>query len=194
MMSGECMKKQKIKINVRAVKNSGLTLVETLIAISILIVAVVMSISLYVDNIANARFAHDQIIATYLAEEGIELVRQVVYTNFNNGGVNWVNDLANCWPNGCRVGNDHWNSIGFASCGGGNCPKLKIHTAAGFLRGVYGHPSDSTGWEDTPFTRKIEVSSPPGDVERTVTSTVTWNYHGATKNVTLKTYIYNYLN
>jgi len=179
--------------------NRGLTLVETLVAISILIVAVVMSLSVYADNIAKAQISRDRSIATYLAEEGIELVRMVAYSDMNKGNEPTIS-LNQCQnANGCQVADTHWEGvIMFKNCpGGGACDPLKMNTNVDSTSyGVYGHTPDAVDWKDTPFTRKILVSNNSGadDFEQTVTSTVTWDYRGTTQTVSLKTYLYNYLN
>ena len=54
----------------------GFTLVETLIAIAILLIAVVGPISLIGDALHKLYYAKDQMIAINLAQEGIEVVRQ----------------------------------------------------------------------------------------------------------------------
>ena len=51
--------------------NKGLTLVETLVAISVLLMAVVGPMVIYSKSITNTRYAGDQITAYYLAQEGM---------------------------------------------------------------------------------------------------------------------------
>ncbi len=56
-------------------KNKGFTLVETLVAIAILLVAVVGPISLIGDALHKLYYAKDEMIAINIAQEGIETVR-----------------------------------------------------------------------------------------------------------------------
>lgn len=53
----------------------GFTLVETLVAVTILSVAVVAPMSLTAKSLATAYYARDQIIAFHLAQEAIESIR-----------------------------------------------------------------------------------------------------------------------
>jgi len=55
----------------------GMTLIETLVAISILAVAIVAPMSLTVQSLSAAYYAKDQIAASNLAQEAIESVRSV---------------------------------------------------------------------------------------------------------------------
>lgn len=56
------------------INTSGYSLVETLVAISILLIAVVGPITVVVKSIQTATFAREQVTATFLAQEGIEAV------------------------------------------------------------------------------------------------------------------------
>jgi len=55
----------------------GLTLIETLVAVTILTVAVVAPMSLTMQSLSASYYARDQIIASNLAQEAIESVRAV---------------------------------------------------------------------------------------------------------------------
>jgi len=72
-------------------KNTGFTLVETLIAISIFSVSIIAMMSILGRGISDANYAKKKLTASYLAQEGIEYVRNmrdnaVLYT----GGGNWT--------------------------------------------------------------------------------------------------------
>ena len=53
---------------------TGFTLVETLVAISILLLAVTAPLTIAYQGIASTSFVRDQIIATYLAQDAIEAI------------------------------------------------------------------------------------------------------------------------
>ena len=55
----------------------GFTLIETLVAISLLTVAIVVPMSLVTKSLSTAYYARDQVTAFHLAQEAIETVRHV---------------------------------------------------------------------------------------------------------------------
>ena len=55
----------------------GMTLIETLVAISILAVAIVAPMTLTMQSLSSAYYARDQVVASNLAQEAIESVRAV---------------------------------------------------------------------------------------------------------------------
>lgn len=55
----------------------GFTLIETLVAITLLSVAIVAPMALATQSLATAYYARDQITAFYLAQEAIEAVRAI---------------------------------------------------------------------------------------------------------------------
>ena len=65
----------------RADRQTGFTLVETMVAISLLTIAIVAPMALTVQSLATAYYARDETIAGNLAQEGIEAVRSVRDTN-----------------------------------------------------------------------------------------------------------------
>src|SRR3989338_503600 len=56
---------------------TGFTLIETLVAISLLTVAIVVPMSLVTKSLSTAYYARDQVTAFHLAQEAIEIVRHV---------------------------------------------------------------------------------------------------------------------
>src|SRR3989338_949042 len=53
----------------------GFTLIETLVAISLLTIAIIAPMALTAQSLATAYYARDQITAFYMAQEAIEGVR-----------------------------------------------------------------------------------------------------------------------
>ena len=64
-------------LRLRAHVREGFTLIETLAAITLLIVAIVSPMLLTERSLASAYYARDQITAYYLAQEAIEAIRQI---------------------------------------------------------------------------------------------------------------------
>ncbi len=58
-------------------KNSGFTLVETLVAISIFTMSILALLSVLASGISDTGYAKQKMKASYLAQEGIECIRNV---------------------------------------------------------------------------------------------------------------------
>lgn len=63
------------------IQNGGFTLIETLVAISLLTIAIVAPMTLTMQSLSSAFYARDQITASYLAQEALEGVRAVRDSN-----------------------------------------------------------------------------------------------------------------
>ncbi|MEI6042004.1 MAG: hypothetical protein WCQ00_00330 [bacterium] len=69
---------KKIKLNIGKVRsNAGLTMVETLVAISILTIAVIGPLGIIAQALHSSYYTRDQMTAYYLAQEAIEYVRNL---------------------------------------------------------------------------------------------------------------------
>ncbi|MDO8603904.1 MAG: type II secretion system protein [bacterium] len=158
----------------------GFTLVETLIAISILLVAVVTPISLIGDSLHKLYYARDEMVAINLAQEGIEVVRYVRDSNLL-ASVPWTKGLHNSnEKNGYIVDaasiSGATNSY-FKKCNGNNTECLApqpiyFDSATGF----YSQGLSVGGTVSlTQFKRLVTTEDVSGNVnEIKVTSTVEW--------------------
>lgn len=151
--------------------NRGFTIIESLVAIAILLVAISGSGSAIQTGISSYIFSKDQIIAFYLAQEGFEEIRNIRDTNVLNGR-NWLSGLAQsssdpCWfGNACKV--EPVVSSGATSCGWpDNCPVLRQDTATGFF-GYNG------SWSATVFKREIALEQ-INEHEVAISVTVYWS-------------------
>lgn len=70
-------------------RNKAFTLVETLVAISIFTVSLLGIMSVLASSIANINYAKRKMVATYLAQEGIEYVRNMRDTYVLYPGNSW---------------------------------------------------------------------------------------------------------
>jgi len=69
-------------LNNRSANSTGFTLVEALIAISVMIVGILSGVVLVTRVLYNSVIIKDRLTASFLAQEGMELVRQIRDTNF----------------------------------------------------------------------------------------------------------------
>lgn len=153
--------------------HAGFSLIEVLVAISILVIAVAAPMVLAARSVTVARYASNEITAFYLAQEGLEYIRLARDDNFINT-VNWmsgINDTGSvCKNSPCTVSPTLAPSSGIQACHGpSGCPPLYFNPATGFYDITTG-----PGWTPSIYTRSIQVTAVSSD-EVIVSSTVTWN-------------------
>lgn len=150
----------------RRLPDSGFTLIETMVAITILMIAIIAPMAMTVQALNSAYYARDQITASNLAQEAIETVRAVrdgnVLSNAFGTSVNLLNGIPN--TDGTPFTVDTTNNQ-MVSCSG-TCPPLQTNGQ------LFGYQS---GWETSRYTRSVTaqfVNGNPDEVKITVT--VTW--------------------
>ena len=149
-----------------------MTLVETLVAITILSVAIVAPMALTMQSLASAYYARDQGVASNLAQEAIESLRSVRDGNILRIALGLPD--ASCTPTNLLcgfpvVGTDftidaHNNTMTPCS---GTCPNLQTDPD----KTLYGY---GAGWTDTIFKRTIHtefVDDDENEIRITVTVT-----------------------
>lgn len=161
--------------------NFGFTLIETLVAISILTAAIAGPLVMSIKNIGTANTSQDQLIAFYLGQEVIEYVRNIRDTNLIGKNLDWLDGLGACVSNGgsvsCKIEvASYFDNV--AACQS-VCPPLK------FSDGIYGYLSGG----DSSFTRTVQIINPvDGNAdEAQVDVTMTWkSKYGKVKSKTMK--------
>ena len=156
--------------------NKGFSLLESMIAIGILLVAVVAPLSTIGDSLAQIYVARDQMVAINLAQEGIEAVRQVRDSNMIKG-----------WNQSPRT--TDWNTgLGDGSYTVDTEEILQIKPLTAGEEGALYQKTDGTYTQistantvPTKFSRIITVSAISGvDYEKKITSLVSWKTAGGT--------------
>ncbi|MCD6271008.1 prepilin-type N-terminal cleavage/methylation domain-containing protein [bacterium] len=134
----------------------GFTLAELLITIFVFTVGI-LGIYLIVQNsYATVNYARNRLIAIYLAQEGIEIVRNIRDTNWLEGST-WDDGL----PQGSNFGVQYNRNFLLANYG---TVPLKIDG-----NGFYNYDTGQT----TKFTRKISITK-PDDHTLNITVEVRW--------------------
>lgn len=183
------MKRYYIKKN--NFQSSGFTLLETLVAISILIVAITATFSASQSGLMSAIESRDQVVAFYLAQEAVELVRNARDEN-SLQGLPWLSGLASQGSDPCYFGKsctiDATTKI-FSACPSPlNCANLNQDTATGVTQGMYGY---DVNWTPTAYNREIRLTQINAN-EITVTVIMTWTRGPFTKVFQVKESIFNW--
>lgn len=152
--------KNKIKKIIK--RDKGFTLIETLVAITVLVLSISGPLQIAANSLFSAFYARDQITAYYLAEEAIEYVKNARDTSFLNdvftssGNNDWLVGLSDCINDGI----DHVDGcyvdalVNFSSGTGvhacqGACPNIKYDE----VTGLWGYENGA----DTKFKRTVRI-------------------------------------
>ncbi|OHA58207.1 MAG: hypothetical protein A2571_03015 [Candidatus Vogelbacteria bacterium RIFOXYD1_FULL_44_32] len=181
----------------------GFTLIETFVAVLILVFAVIAPLGLLARAISDGNFAKNQVIAYFLAQEGIELVINKRDNNIAPSGEgeidpnSWLNDMAPCSANGCNptlelefraCSNTDMEAVDYG--GRGNC---QLYLTGNEDANTYSVGNFNT---DTPslFSRQVKISDIVGKPgQRLVTSKVIWSEKNKINKTEISTIIQNLL-
>jgi len=163
----------------------GFTLIETLVAISVLTMIIIGPLSLATKSIGASLVSQNQITAFYLGQEAIEYILNIRDNNFLQR-LGWLTGLDSCLGiNGCYVDVPN-NTINSCS---GSCPKIKYDGTGGFY---YNY---QTG-QDTIFTRVVKIkkiSIGGNEDEARIEVIISWpEKSGGQKSFTLQEDIFNW--
>lgn len=180
----------------------GFTLVEALVAVSIFSISVVVLMVILGKGISDTGYAKRKMTAEYLAQEGIEYIRNirdtyVLYSaTASDGWIAFNNKLlgASCdtpaHPNGCYFGDlsDFSNSsqttaLAMTPCGA-TCPALLYDST----NGKYNYTTGASSG----FIRKITTSHLNAD-ETKIYSTVYWTQGSGSYNITFSENLSNWV-
>lgn len=186
----------------------GFTLVEALVAIAIITIAISAPLYTASKDITAAQNAQSQMIASHLAQEGIETVRWIrdnaYLAAYGAGDPNATTDawneflhgsnpdtdttLTQCIDKNCIV--EVTAGTPFSVCPGNDCSSEYLYllpSTSDTFPGVYTQDASlaaSKGGVITPFVRVITLSSVSA-TEELVTSKVTWTFHNVPYSVTV---------
>lgn len=169
---------------------SGFTLIEALVAVTILALSVGGPMYAASRAIIVAQNSRNQLTASYLAQEGIETMRLLRDNAFVSS---WPDTTSTAWSdfitevtvsNDCDVACavDYVPSTGptIIECSSPTtCSPLRRNTTSGIYSVGSGSP--------TLFTRSVQVLDvePARDSEKQVVATVTWTFHGKPYSVVI---------
>ncbi len=197
----------------------GFTIIETLVAISILVIALTGPLAIIAQALRSSYFARDQITAYYLAQEAVEYIRNARDKNGLEAAI--VGKAADEWLDGVAtdsLGSELVNEFGtfqvkaylergsdgyvMTKCDSGGCPFLRYHAnlADGDADDVIYGGQGLTDPESI-FQREIILSTPAPGVatdpnsplrELVVTVNVYWTSPSGRSSVTVREHLTNW--
>jgi Tfp pilus assembly protein PilV len=160
-------------------KNKGFTILEAIFTFTIIVVGFSGVMTLILNTARYSQINNYNLVAAYLAQEGLELVRNIRDSNWVDG-----NEWNYGMDNGSYIIDYNYNSLRT-----GGSPNLYIDTSDGF----YSH--DNSGAKSI-FQRVISISTPSPDCDGNkcilVSSTVSWSDFGITRSITVSERLYNW--
>ena len=168
--------------NICIYNRNGFTLVEVLVAVSLLLLGLVGPMAFLIRVVNATEVANQRAQATFLAQEGIELVQKVrddAWVEWFEGAFAdsnpWLTitgQFANCNNppgEGCAVWLTNAGNVEIQQCSSINNCQLRFNSVSGQrLKYFYG----GTGGSATPFTRRVFVEVDGNEMN--VRSVVTW--------------------
>ncbi len=166
----------------------GFTLVETLVAITIIALAMVGPLYAVQQSLNASRSARDQLVASSLAQEGIEYVRSVRDRNYlvvlGGGSRSWL----------FRLDGTGGSTSCTSPCVVDPVRDTISNTVTPLRLNNQNLYTQQNGFADTRFTRTVTVAAVPGSTtEAVVTVTVSWSTNGKPYTVTLTERLHNWL-
>lgn len=166
-----------------APNTQAFTLVETLVAVTVLVIAVVGPLYAVHKAVTASFTARDSLVATALAQEGMEYVRSVRDSNYLAGDSNWLNGLSLCTAaTGCAV-DPNAPTPSIQACASSGCAPLRLDTSSRYRQ-------SSTGTV-TRFSRKVLITTVSA-TDVLVTVTVSWSTLRIPYSVTVSEHLYNW--
>jgi|TARA_Y100000310_G_scaffold345866_1_gene471953 prepilin-type N-terminal cleavage/methylation domain-containing protein len=161
-------------------QSKGFTLVETLVAITILIVSIAGPLTIAMNGLSSAILARDQITASYLAQEAVEYIRNKRDENALQGS-GWMTNISQCVSQECTV--DVQSGGNPQVCGGGGCDPLKYNETTGFYNYSSGDISR--------FVRSVSLTNIDTD-EVQIVVTMNWVTGVLSRSFVIKENIFNW--
>jgi len=175
---------KKLKKNIFK-NNAGFSLLEVMVAISIMTVGLGGAMALITMSMNAGVVSSDRLVAANLAQEGIEVVRSIRDINYTNDSVRWQTWYDNISNGTYSV---QFDSQDFGSSYG---TPLYYHTSAGR------YDYNAAGGIASPYKRSIILTRGQTDgsgklIELKVVCVVTWKDKSIDKSLTVEERLWNW--
>lgn len=154
----------------------GFTLLEMLVSISVITIGVIGIFSVVIKYTQFTQQARTNLTASYLAQEGIEIVKNIRDSNWTSGA-NWNTGLASC-ASGCEADYLSTSLSAWAD------RYLYVENSTGFYKYLASPGSSDV---QTPYKRKITITA-VGNDELDIKVDIYWSGN----TTTVKENIYNW--
>jgi len=178
----------------------GFTILESIVAIFILSLSISGAFSAVQQSLSQSIIAKDEVKASYLAQEAIEIIKNKRDSNqldriIDNSTNSWLFGISESPADSCFFGKTcrvDATSFNFVDCGGGwdSCPNINQDSAT-FLYSYGAFPV-------TNFKREIQIERVQDDtfgnpIEVAVIVRVSWTKGLVTREFKVKTYLFNWI-
>lgn len=173
-------------------KRLGFTLVETLVAVSILTVSILAGFTAVQNGLSSSITAKNQIVAFYLVQDAMEYIKNVRDNNaldfINGGSSSWLTGLNSCKSsNGvCYVDTTLSVAGGSVQSCTGTCPVIKRDSNTSLMGYV-------NSWTPTNFTRSIQYTEIVPNEEALIVITISWTQGSTNKSFQISQSLFNRL-
>lgn len=185
-----------MKIHFTQNNKKGFTLVEVLIAISIFVTSALAMLVTLSSGLTQTNYARDRLVASYLAQEGIEYLRNTRDNEMlfgTNGFKDFETDLADCYDQYCNF-KESLNLTG-QPVEFFKCSDDPSDCELGVEEGKYTDLFSNSNINNTPsgFKRKISAGISGADHNSIeVVVTVYWKQGSGTKSVAFSENLFNW--
>jgi prepilin-type N-terminal cleavage/methylation domain-containing protein len=174
----------------------GFTLIETMVAISILTIAIIGPMFALQQGVVSSYTARDRLVASNLAQDGVEYVHAIRDNNYLYNiafpgsprswfyGLDGTDGSINCTGGSQCVVDGFNNTVLLCSS---TCPKLKLLST-----GIYNQGVTSTSNPETGFTRTVKLSQ-VSPTEMKVSVTVSWTTGGIPYSIEIVEHLQDWL-
>ncbi len=152
---------------------NGFSIVEAIVAIFILSIALSATMRTLVQNSNDANLVNNSFIASGLAQEGMEVVRNLRDNEWSLNAAWGSIVLDGIWS-------VQWDSM-----------SLEANSNVFLKKDNNGFYNYSSG-TDTLFKRRIVISSPGPGIEKKIVTTVSWIERGNPKILVVEEHLYNW--